>query len=147
MSTNEIKKVLTDALEAFLHFDEELLFSDAHEQAIAHRIAFYIEKRGVGEYAVDCEYNKRAGDIKRWANKRIRPDIIVHKRGRNAVGDNLLVVEIKKDKISEWDITRLKFMTNPYNGAFGYELGCFLYFQNGHPQYIWVGKGKIQTDL
>lgn len=147
MSTNEIKKVLTDALEAFLHFDEELLFSDAHEQAIAHRIAYYIERRGVTGYSVDCEYNKRADDIKRWANKRIRTDIIVHKRGRNGVGDNLLVVEIKKDKISQSDIARLKFMTNPRNGAFGYELGCFLYFQNGRPQYTWVENGKIQTDL
>ena len=147
MSINETKKLLTDAVDAFMHFDRELLETVTHEQAIAHRIAFYIEKIGALSYAVDCEYNKRGADVKRWGNKIIRPDIIVHKRGLNGRGDNLLVVEIKKDKICKSNLARLKFMTSPYNGAFGYELGCFLYFKNGEPQYIWVGGGKIQKDL
>ena len=136
-----------DAVDAFLHFDRELLVNNTHEQAIAHRIATYIEKSGVRGYAVDCEYNKRAGDTKRWHGRIFRPDIIVHKRNQNDRGDNLLVVEIKKDKICESNIQRLKFMTNPYNGAFGYELGCFLYFEDGKPQYLWVGGGKVQNDL
>lgn len=147
MSTAQIKKLLMDAVDAFLHFDRELLVNDTHEQAIAHRIAHYIEKAGVRDYAVDCEYNKQAGNPKRWHGRIFRPDIIVHKRGHNGRGDNLLVVEIKKDKICSSNIARLKFMTNPYNGVFGYELGCFLYFENEKPQYIWVGGGKIQNDL
>lgn len=147
MSIDDIQQLFTDAVNTFLHFDKELLENDAHEQAIAHRIATYIEKIGVRKYAVDCEYNKKARDAKRWGSKRIRPDIIVHKRGSNNRYDNLLVVEIKKNKICKSNLVRLKFMTNPYNGAFGYELGCFLYFSNGKPKYIWVGGGKIQTDL
>lgn len=143
MSTTQIKKLLVDSVNAFLHFDRELLLGDAHEQAIAHRIATYIEKGGIRNYAVDCEYNKRAGDAKRWHGRIFRPDIIVHKRGRNERGDNLLAVEIKKDKICKSNIARLKFMTNPYNNAFGYELGCFLYFENGRPQYLWIGGGKL----
>jgi len=147
MSTKQIKKLLTDAVEAFLHFDKTLLANDTHEQAIAHRIANYIERGGIGKYTVDCEYNKRAEDAKRWRGRIFRPDIIVHKRGSNNRGDNLLVVEIKKDKICKSNIARLKFMTNPYNHAFSYELGCFLYFQNGIPQYIWIDGGKVQTDI
>lgn len=147
MSITQIKKLLTDAVGAFLHFDKELLTNDAHEQAIAHRIASYIEKDDARGCAVDCEYNKRAGDAKRWHGRIFRPDIIVHKRGKNGRGDNLLVVEIKKDKICKGNIARLKFMTNPYNNAFGYELGCFLYFEDGKPRYIWVGGGKVQTDI
>ena len=147
MSTAQIKKLLMDAADAFLHFDRELLANNTHEQAIAHRIANYIEKGGVRGYTVDCEYNKRAADAKRWRGKIFRPDIIVHKRGKNSRGDNLLVVEIKKDKICKSNIARLKFMTNPYNNAFGYELGCFLYFADGKPRYIWVGGGKVQTDI
>ncbi len=147
MSTQQIKKSFTDAIEAFLHFDKELLTSDAHEQAIAHRIANHIERGGIGKYFVDCEYNKRSGDHKRWGKRIFRPDIIVHKRGSNDRGDNILVVEIKKDKICKSNIARLKFMTNPRNNAFGYELGCFLYFENGKPQYIWVGGGKLLKDF
>ena len=147
MSTRQIQKLLTDAIDAFLHFDKELLINDAHEQAIAHKIASYIEKDNARGYSVDCEYNKRAEDAKRWHGKIFRPDIIVHKRGRNGRGDNLLVVEIKKDKICKSNIARLKFMTNPYNNAFGYELGCFLYFKNGIPQYTWIGGGKVQAEI
>jgi len=147
MSTRQIQKLLTDAVEAFLYFDKELLTNDAHEQAIAHRVANYIEKDDARGYAVDCEYNKRAGDAKRWHGRIFRPDIIVHKRGKNGRGDNLLVVEIKKDKICKSNIARLKFMTNPYNNAFGYDLGCFLYFADGKPKYIWVVGGKVQTDI
>lgn len=147
MSTRQIQKLFTDAVDAFLHFDRELLANDAHEQAIAHRIASYIEKNDARGYAVDCEYNKRSGDAKRWHGRIFRPDIIVHKRGKNGRGDNLLVVEIKKDKICISNIARLKFMTNPYNGAFGYELGCFLYFESGRPQYLWIGGGRIQNDI
>lgn len=147
MSTNEIKEIVEKAVETFLHFDNELLTNNAHEQAIAHRIANYIEKGGVRKYVVDCEYNKQAHDAKRWHGRIFRPDIIVHKRGSNNKGDNLLVVEIKKDKICKNNIARLKFMTNPYNNAFGYELGCFIYFKNGVPQYIWVGGGKVVKNL
>ena len=147
MSIKEIQKLLTDAVDTFLHFDSELLAGDAHEQAIAHRIANYIERGGVRSYMVDCEYNKQGTDPKRWNGRIFRPDIIVHKRGRNNRGDNLLVVEIKKDKICPSSIQRLKFMTSPYNNAFGYELGCFLYFSNGVPKYIWIGGGKVQEDL
>lgn len=146
MSINKIKKLLTDAMKDFLHFDKELLANDTHEQAIAHRIANYVERGVVGRYTVDCEYNKRVEDPKRWGERIFRPDIVVHKRGGNNRGDNLLVVEIKKDKVCKSNLARLKFMTNSYNHAFGYELGCFLYFENGEPQYIWVRGGKIQTD-
>ena len=146
MSTQQIQKLFIDAVDAFLHFDEEMLKSDVHEQAIAHRIAYYIEKGGVRGYTVDCEYNKQTNEPKRWHGRIFRPDIIVHKRGRNDRGDNLLVVEIKKDRICKSNIQRLKFMTSPYNNAFGYEIGCFLYFLNGKPQYIWVGGGKVQKN-
>ena len=100
MSTRQIQKLLTDAVEAFFHFDKDLLMNDVHEQAIAHRIAYYIERGGRPHgYQVDCEYNKRGLDVKRWGNRRIRPDIIVHKRGSNHRGDNLFVIEIKKNWI------------------------------------------------
>jgi len=147
MSTQQIKKIFMDAVEAFLHFDKELLVNNVHEQAIAHRIAYYIERGGVRGYVVDCEYNKQAEDSKRWRGRIFRPDIIVHKRGSNNRGDNLFVVEIKKDRICKSNIARLKFMTSPYNDAFGYELGCFFYFKSGTPQYIWVGGGKVQENF
>lgn len=147
MTENAIRKLLMDSVGDFLHLDRELLDDDVHEQAIAHRIAFYMEKNNDTGYSFDCEYNKKSGNVKRWGNKIIRPDIIMHMRGRNGRGDNLLVVEIKKDEICKSNIARLKFMTNPHNEAFGYELGCFLYFKNHKPEYIWVGGGKIQTNL
>lgn len=147
MSIRQIQKLLTDSVKAFLHFDKALLANDAHEQAIAHRIATYIERGGVMGYSVDCEYNKQTNEPKRWHGRIFRPDIIVHKRGSNERGDNLLAVEIKKDRLCKSNIARLKFMTNPYNNAFGYELGCFLYFADGKPQYVWIGGGKLLKDF
>ena len=147
MNIPEIQKLFTDAVDAFLHFDRELLTGNVHEQAIAHRIANYVERDGVPGYMVDCEYNKQGTDPKRWNGRIFRPDIIVHKRKGNRQGDNLLVVEIKKDKICQSNIQRLKFMTNPHNGAFGYDLGCFLYFENEKPRFIWVEGGRVQDDI
>lgn len=147
MGTDQTKTLLTGAVGMFLDFDKELLANDVHEQAVAHRIACYIELGESRGYQVDCEYNTQAMDAKRWHGKIFRPDIIVHKRGRNGSGDNLLVVEIKKDKKCQSNIARLQCMTNPSNHAFSYELGCFLYFNNGIPKYIWVVGGKVQTDI
>ena len=140
------QQILEKAVNDFLHLDRELLINNAHEQAIAHRIAVYIEKQNIG-FDVDCEYNKQAKDIKRWGKRIFRPDIIVHRRGRNERGDNLLAVEIKKDKICKSNLARLKFMTKPNNSAFGYNLGCFLFFNKEKPQYIWVDTGHIVKDL
>lgn len=62
-------EALSDAVGVFMKEDSELLENDAHEQAISHRIAHYLEdcfglnsKLGLN---IDCEYNKHLNEKKR----------------------------------------------------------------------------------
>lgn len=92
--------------------DRFLLEYDVHEQTISHRIALYLEDK-FPEHNVDCEYNNDLDSESGrkqviCGNKpdpsRVRPDIIVHRRGLNGRDNNLLIVEIKKLTGSTSDI-------------------------------------------
>lgn len=82
--------------------DSFLFDKDVSEWAVAHRLAAYLEGF-FPEYDVDCEYNRMPGPDGEYdskapkkvlGNKKIRPDIIVHRRGSNE--DNLIAIEMKK---------------------------------------------------
>ena len=57
MTEQELKSRVTDAVCLFLTEDRKLLEYEAHEQAISHRIAVYLEPSFKG-YHIDCEYNR-----------------------------------------------------------------------------------------
>ena len=91
-----MKDLLNRAIAEFLERDMHLLQVDANERTITHQLACYM-KELVGEYDVDCEYNRNDHTIKTlishgFVDKHVAPDIIVHKRGTE---DNHLVVEAK----------------------------------------------------
>lgn len=147
--------------------DSELLKSEAHEQAISHRLAVYLETlfTGTRELNVDCEYNKNLraskrvdiGTIEKQAleacnctackkilkdpnilnDKLFRPDILVHSRGNHE--RNLIVVEIKHEKPCPFDQEKLEALTVPIEkgGEYGYTLGVFLWFPSGQPKCRW----------
>ena len=81
--------------------DEKLFSVEASEWAIAHRLAIYLEQEIPG-WNVDCEYNKqgegdsKANPIPSKTKKNVRPDIILHHRGKPESEHNLLVLELKK---------------------------------------------------
>lgn len=104
MNRQAVEDALRASIGRLLVDDRFLLEYDVHECAIAHRIAVYLEAP-CADFNVDCEYNN---DLDSALGRKevyfpsmpiaesVRPDIIVHRRGRNGRDCNLLVVEIKK---------------------------------------------------
>ena len=167
--TNDLCGPVIRAVEEFLKRDSNLLDVTAHEQAISHRIAVYLEhffqwRPGLN---IDCEYYKhldtsKTGDLdvsyfeamrskfgececrscthpefEKFPNKLLRPDILVHSRGNDNA--NLIVIEIKREGVCAFDLTKLEALTRPKakGGRFGYALGLFLHFSGGNAAYEW----------
>jgi hypothetical protein len=86
------KRLWLAAQQLFLH-DRYLLKHGVMECAISHRLAVYLEI-GFPGWDVDCEFNKDGDDPKLADVCGWRPDVIVHRRGKD--GPNLLSVEVKK---------------------------------------------------
>ena len=94
---------------------EKILNRELHETTLNHRLAYYLEnelvKGSVLDYNVDIEYNRNFGNSKsviiEGNDIPIRPDILIHKRMSDNLGDNLLVVEAKKGKSSQHDYNKI----------------------------------------
>ncbi len=96
--------------------DHHILENDLRKEAIAHRLAHYLEEilfkdehLDLEGFSVDCEYNSGAGYRRKHLHtqlpkrsklqlpkrdQHIRPDVIVHQRRPDGI--NLLMVEVKK---------------------------------------------------
>lgn len=114
MNHNDIASIVDQVIDQFYRNDSFLLDLEdpASEWSIAHRIAVYLETALKG-WNVDCEYNRMGQDGEPKRNAEgviIRPDIIVHHRGRAEMEHNLLVIEVKKDNSSH-DFKKLKDFT------------------------------------
>ncbi|QDU29556.1 hypothetical protein ETAA8_46700 [Anatilimnocola aggregata] len=121
-----IRQALSASVSQALEADYDLIALGGHEQAIAHRIAVYLEPRFIG-YHVDCEYNREKHKAKsRRAEedsdkpRTMRPDIIVHVRDTSR---NVLGVEMKANanRDSADDLHKLRDLkaekTYLYKGA------------------------------
>ncbi|HEY4505751.1 MAG TPA: hypothetical protein VJG67_03605 [Candidatus Paceibacterota bacterium] len=77
---------------------------DIHEQALAHRLAYHLEKSDLFTgYHIDCEYNRHGDDPKIDEHgDNFRPDILIHVRGTD--DDNLIMIETKKFNDSPQEI-------------------------------------------
>jgi hypothetical protein len=85
MKVAELKSILQNVLTSFFKKDNLLVDSKSHEQAISHRLAYYLEREREdfleeNAYSVDVEYNRYFIDSKRLNGRLIKPDIIVHRR-------------------------------------------------------------------
>ncbi len=116
-----------NALSEFFREDIDLLCLNAHEISITHKLAEHLQREFEG-LKVDCEYNRLGDDPKKVSDdQKVRPDVVVHKRGRK--GSNELVVEVKKSNSEDQsdDEYKLKeFTRDP--GCYEYQLGLFLKF-------------------
>ena len=149
-SVRELQQKVGQAVSDFMRENPSLLDLEAHEQAISHRVAYYLESqfcKGMN-LNVDCEYDqhldacktfnfekeykkcdcvgcKKAREKKPNPKKRCRPDVLVHSRGND--DRNLIVIEIKQDERCLFDEAKLKALTKPKTeeakGEFGYQLG------------------------
>jgi len=142
MNNRIIKGKFREALKLFIAKDKQaLLHVDIYEPTISHRIAVYLEEL-FPEFDIDCEYNKTLLGKKKDINgKKIRPDIIIHKRITNEA--NSVIVEIKKggknSKLAKADIKKL---TNCMAGTLNYNLGVFIGILKWNIDICWIEKNN-----
>ena len=144
MNHSKLKAHVTRAIEMLSNRDSDLLTHDASEWAIAHRLAVYLEDE-ISGWNVDCEYNRQGPgkDPKTMHNEnKVRPDIILHHRGKVEVDHNLLVVEVKKRE-ADSDLKKACEYTKPPEGdrKFQYQFGLALSVLEG-PTLHWFTAGK-----
>lgn len=177
MSENKLSTIhflLERSVDLLYENDSCLITNSVHEQSISHRIAHYLENLLIkydwfvkDGYSVDVEYNRNCNEVKKVCgncddfskqykcklkkslsnDRNCRPDIIVHKRGRDNISqddfNNLIVIEIKKGKEKDnFDFSKLAAFTCECN-IYKYHLGIYInitnpklkypfkYFQNG----------------
>lgn len=125
-NNESIRESLLFAVRKALMKDWDLIALGCHEQAIAHRIALYLETRFAG-FNTDCEYNRKMYLTKtNSVGNRIRPDILVHKRLSSV---NVLAVEIKvSSRKSSNDPKKLKDLVG--DSSYLYRLAAFIRISN-----------------
>ncbi len=131
MDIHDLQARLREPLKTLVIKDGVLLEYDAGEQAIAAKLACYLAPL-FPDYDVDVEYNRHGLDPKvvelgqecrGGGEKRVVPDIIVHRRGTD--GANLLVIELKKEtNIEPRDCDRAKIVA--MKREFGYRFGVLI---------------------
>jgi hypothetical protein len=143
----DIKQKIRDSILLLIERDSYLLKCDAHERAIAHRLALYMEPKFNG-WNIDCEYNRdyhddasitkklpehllKEAERDETKEKTVIPDIIVHHRGPGD-NNNLLAIEIKKTSNSTPDrdnFDYLKLMA--FKSELKYDHSLFIKFNTG----------------
>lgn len=141
MKENEIKSKLKVAISVFLNLHQTLLEIDVNERSITHKFAECLAPLFPG-WDVDCEYNRVGSDPKRLYSDlvsikpekvesddtegtTIYPDIIIHHRNESELGNNLLVIEAKKnpsDSDRKKDIDKIRAIKKELK----YKYGVFL---------------------
>ena len=129
-----LKEHVMQAINMLFARDSDLFSRDASEWAIAHRLAVYLECELPG-WNVDCEYNRQGPDrvpkVRQNLDK-VRPDIVLHHRGRVELDHNLLVVELKKVE-TDSDLGKAREYTTEPRGSrpFQYQYGLVLSVVSG----------------
>jgi hypothetical protein len=126
MNLRDLKNIVRQALDALVARDAILLTNNGSEWSIAHRLGVYLEHALPG-WNIDCEYNRQGeGDDPKCNpnGTRVRPDIVIHHRGRLEREHNLLAIELKKSG-SAPDLEKAREYTAPPSGArpFQYRYG------------------------
>lgn len=144
MDRVELEILVREALNMMFARDASLLDSSSSEWALAHRLAVYLEQLLPG-WNIDCEYNRQgeADDPKRLATgSRVRPDIIVHHRGRVEPEHNLLAIELKKSGSNpDFDKVREYTATPSADRLFQYRYGLAVEF-TGSCKMTWFEDGR-----
>ncbi len=141
MTLENLKIIIHEAINEFILRDSYLLEHDVHEQAISHKLACYVGKR-IDGWHVDAEYNRNLQRPKSLSScGRVRPDILIHRRGLNNDGDtkdnNLLIIEVKKspsqqDKDADTNIIQAFINEYPYF----YKYGAFIAFDGSETEWF-----------
>ncbi len=146
-----VKKMLLLGIQNFLTEDIQLLELNVREEALSHRLAYYLERalethkydlsvprELLDEIRIDCEYDKHGNEKKNLSDIMqkypdnntdvVRPDIVMHVRGSDT--HNLMVIEVKKTNGKDKTYAKEKvasFVTSSY----AYMTGVYMEFNTG----------------
>lgn len=124
---------MESSLSKLIENDNKLIDQGVKEECINHRLAIYIDEYyrqfcGEKNYCiVDLEYNKNLDEKDREKEIhdkngnliKIRPDILLHKRGSN--DNNLIAIETKKDWFRRHDMEKIQALLKPpYKYRYGF---------------------------
>ena len=165
MDKNQLKENVETAIQRLTTKDRFLIENGLHEITIAHKLAEYLESE-FKDWDVDIEYNKKidvdlqgntskeilnrfsnAGESGHTQRRSLRIDIIVHHRGKNDYGSNLLAIELKKvgnPSRRDMDEDALKQLTDK-NRPYRYQFGLFIDInKEAHIDEKWFVNGSRQ---
>lgn len=144
MELEIIKEKIRVAIGAFNNEKDHLYRVDIFEPTLSHRIALHLESEFFNDgYVVDCEYNRNINDDKNDdLNQKIRPDIIIHRRGSNE--NNLVIFEVKKagkdSKKGQEDIRKLRRISN-----LNYMTRVFVGVLKNKTQIVYVEDNSVEV--
>ena len=137
-------RAVTNAITLLMSRDFTLLAIGAHEQAICHRLAVYLEY-WFSTYEIDCEYNRMESKIKRVLlddKKRIvKPDILVHQR---LAKSNCLAVEAKATANVQSSAKPTRLIALTKDTDFQYNLALFILIENAKEEILERGYVQIR---
>jgi len=154
MELKEAVRRINHCISNLYSYDQDLFERNNYEVTISTKLAQYlfVEFR---EYDVDCEYDKHKNKPKRLLDldRNIRPDIIIHKRGKD--DNNLICIELKKSNLNKKEDTKkLKALTK-VSGDYKYKLGILIiisknkdeqkieYYENGKESFKFSISGVL----
>lgn len=145
MNHEQLRDLVSKALNKLFELDRDLFNVDASEWAVAHRLAVYLENYLPHGWNVDCEYNRQGAEREAKAlgnGGRIRPDIVIHHRTLLEPEHNLLVIELKKHQ-DDADLMKACEYTKLPDGdrKFQYQYGLALSILDG-PILTWYKDGN-----
>ena len=140
MDLATVKQIMESSLSRLVEKDNELIDRKVKEECINHRLAIYIDEYyhqfcdQKNHCNVDLEYNKNLDREKEVYDGngnpiRIRPDILLHKRGSN--DNNLIAIETKKDYFRQHDMDKIRALLKP---PFRYRYGFIIVYQPLKPE-------------
>lgn len=139
MDLQIIKSKISHCIDRIYNEDGDLFGRKNYEVTVSCKLSQYLFLE-FQKYDVDCEYDKHK-NIKKKAringeDKKIRPDILIHKRGND--DSNIVAIEVKKKNNPnrrEYDFAKLKSLTSQ-TGDYKYKLGVFIDFAKLHSNLI-----------
>lgn len=148
MELRDIEKRVRRAIDVLYARDGVLLGNTRAEWSVAHRLAVYIEDQFQG-WHVDCESHRQGpnGDNKRRDEcGAVRPDIIVHRRGRAEREHNLLALELKRRAFDEGFAKVREYPAPPTEERkYQFQFGLTILLGK-EPELTWFQDGQECTD-
>ncbi len=160
MDQKELKEIIERAWDA-VKKREEWVIKNINVSEWAISASLYCELRcdnRLKEWDIHAEYNKQGTDEKQKKmsdDKPIRPDIVIHRAGKTDKCDNLLYIEVKKEKVKKEkgdeniypeDIEKCEDVTDVPGGerSFQYQYALLLAYnkEEGDATIRWFKNGK-----